>query len=245
MTEAMQRILLVEDDPAICDVLSLLFETNGFQAVPVATCQRAMSAAQADRPDVCIIDLGLPDGDGIEVIRHVRGWSPVPTVVLTARTEEAERLAAFEAGADDYVSKPFSGLELLARVRALLRRVPARGEPEVLLRLQDCVVNLQERIVIRRGGEVLKLTPLEHRILSLFASHAGGLVTHGQIMTEVWETTPELADMRSLRFYVASLRRKLENDPAQPQHILTEVGVGYRFVLNPGDAGAAPSLNSQ
>lgn len=234
------RILLVEDDPAICAVLSALFETNGFQAVPVETCQRAISAAQQDRPDVCIIDLGLPDGDGIEVIRHVRSWSPVPTVVLTARTQEAARLAAFEAGADDYVSKPFSGLELLARVRALLRRAPARDQPQALLRLGDTVVSLEQRSITRPGGELHKLTPLEHRILSCLASHCGGLVTHDQIMNEVWQTTQDLTDIRSLRFYVASLRRKLEIDPAQPQHILTEVGVGYRLVLDPDEASLGP-----
>jgi two-component system, OmpR family, KDP operon response regulator KdpE len=231
MSDATHRILLVEDDPAICDVLSVLFETNGFVAVPVDTAQQAIRTAQQQRPDGCIVDLGLPDGDGIELIRQVRGWSPVPILVLTARTQESERLSAFEAGADDYIIKPFSGLELLARVRAILRRVVRRDQPQVLLRLGGSVINLEERVAIRPGGEVLKLTPLEYRILVCLARQPDSIVTHEQIMKEVWTSQYE-ADLRSLRVYVASLRRKLESDPAQPQHILTEVGVGYRLVID-------------
>jgi two-component system KDP operon response regulator KdpE len=210
----------------------------------VDTCHGAIAVAQQQRPDGCIVDLGLPDGDGIEFIRHVRSWSPVPIVVLTARTQEIERLAAFEAGADDYIIKPFSGLELLARVRAILRRVMRRDQPRVLLRLGGAVINLEERVSIRSDGEVVKLTPLEHRILECLARQPDGIVTHEQIMKEVWGAHHD-ADVRSLRVFVASLRRKVERDPAQPQHILTEVGVGYRLVADPEEPDPEKTASMQ
>jgi two-component system KDP operon response regulator KdpE len=231
MTDVTPRILLAEDDPAICDILSVLFETNGFFAMPVDSCQRTLMAAQQQGPDGCIVDLGLPDGDGIELIRQLRGWTPVPILVLTARSQESERLAAFAAGADDYIIKPFSGLELIARVRAILRRVARHDQPRVFLQLGETVINLQERAVVRPCGEVLKLTPMEHRILECLARQPDSVVTHAQIMKDVWATQGD-DDLRSLRVYVAALRRKLETDPAQPQHLLTEVGVGYRLVID-------------
>jgi two-component system, OmpR family, KDP operon response regulator KdpE len=228
MTDAMHRILVVEDDLAICEVLQALFEGDGFRTVAVGTCREAINFAQLQRPDACIVDLGLPDLDGLRFIEEVRTWSAVPIIVLTARTQEPQRLAAFEAGADDYIIKPFSGLELIARVRAITRRLMRRNQPQAVLRLGSVEINLEKRVTIGPEGKVLKLTPLEHRILECLAQHAGGLVTHEQIMNEVWG--PQQADVRSLRVYVASLRRKLERDPAQPQYILTEVGVGYRLV---------------
>jgi two-component system, OmpR family, KDP operon response regulator KdpE len=233
MTDAMHRILLVEDDVAICQVLEALFEGYGFRTIAVGTCRQAITYAQHHRPDVCIVDLGLPDMDGLRFIEQVRTWSAMPIIVLTARTQEPQRLAAFEAGADDYIIKPFSGLELIARVRAITRRLMRRDQPEALLRLGDVEINLEKRATVGPGGKVLKLTPLEHRILECLAQHLGGLVTHEQIMNAVWG--PHQADVRSLRVYVASLRRKLERDPAQPQYILTEVGVGYRLVPDPED----------
>ncbi|HTC44087.1 MAG TPA: response regulator transcription factor [Steroidobacteraceae bacterium] len=228
MTDSMHRILVVEDDLAICAVLQTLFEGDGFRTVAVGTCRDAISFAQLQRPDVCIVDLGLPDMDGLRFIEEVRTWSAVPIIVLTARTQEPQRLAAFEAGADDYIIKPFSGLELIARLRAITRRLARRNRPEAVLHLGSVEVNLETRETRGPEGKVLKLTPLEHRILECLVQHAGALVTHEQIMNEVWG--PQLADLRSLRVYVASLRRKLERDPAQPQYILTEVGVGYRLV---------------
>lgn len=224
----MHRILLVEDDQAICEVLQGLFEAHGFRTVAVGSCREGITFAQQNRPDACIVDLGLPDMDGLHFIQQVRTWSAVPIVVLTGRTQEPQRLAAFEAGADDYIIKPFSGLELIARVRAITRRLLRRGQPEALLRLGNVEINLEKRVTVGPKGKVLKLTPLEHRILECLAQHAGSLVTHEQIMDAVWG--PHQADVRSLRVYVASLRRKLERDPAQPQYILTEVGVGYRLV---------------
>ena len=237
MTDAMHRILVVEDDPAICAVLQTLFETNGFRVMVAKSCAEGGRFARHQRPDGCIVDLGLPDGDGIDLIREVRQWSPVPIVVLSARTQERERLAAFEAGADDYIIKPFSGLELLARVRAITRRIMRRDRPQALLKLGEVTINLEKRVTLLPSGEVLKLTPLEHRILECLAHHLDGIVTHEQIMKEVWG--PRQADVRSLRVYVASLRRKLEVDPAQPQYILTEAGVGYRLVTEAVPAVAA------
>ena len=230
MTRAMHRVLLVEDDPAIRRVLSMLFETNGFRVIVADTCELGMRQAQTYRPDVCIVDLGLPDSDGIHFIHKVRAWSPVGIVVLTARVAELNSLSAFEAGADDYIVKPFSSSDLLARVRAIMRRIARRDQPETLLRLGDAVVDLSNRVTRGPGGEETHLTPLEHRILECLARHADSVVTHTQVMKEVWG--PHQIDIRSLRVYVASLRRKLEIDAARPKHILTEPGIGYRLVTD-------------
>ena len=231
MTRAMHRILLVEDDPAILRVLGMLFETNGFRVIVADTCELGMRQAQTYRPDVCIVDLGLPDSDGIEFIQKVRAWSPVGILVLTARVAELHRLSAFEAGADDYIVKPFSSPELLARVRAIMRRIARRDQPATLLRLGNSVVDLSNRVTRGPRGEETHLTPLEHRILECLARHADSVVTHTQVMKEVWG--PHQIDIRSLRVYVASLRRKLETDAARPKHILTEPGIGYRLVTDP------------
>lgn len=230
MTRAMHRVLVVEDDPAILKVLSMLFETNGFRVVTADTCDLGVRQARTYRPDVCIVDLGLPDGDGIDFIRNVRGWSPVAILVLTARVAESQRLAAFEAGADDYIIKPFGSPELLARVRAMMRRVARRDQPATVVRLGAAFVDLSNRVARGPRGEEVHLTPLEHRILECLARHAERVVTHTQVLKEVWG--PQQIDIRALRVYVASLRRKLEPDLTRPKHIVTESGVGYRLVTN-------------
>jgi two-component system, OmpR family, KDP operon response regulator KdpE len=231
MTRAMHRVLVVEDDPAIRRVLSMLFETDGFRVVTADTCDRGIRQAQTYRPDVCIVDLGLPDDDGIHFIRKVRGWSPVAILVLTARVAEPQRLSAFEAGADDYVIKPFSSAELLARVRAILRRIARTDQPAAVLKLGAAFIDLGNRVTRGPRGEEVHLTPLEHRILECLARHADRVVTHAQVLKEVWG--PHQMDIRSLRVYVASLRRKLEVDAARPKYIVTESGVGYRLVTDP------------
>jgi two-component system KDP operon response regulator KdpE len=228
MTRAMYRVLVVEDDPAIRRVLSMLFETNGFRVVAADSCELGIRQAQTHRPDVCIVDLGLPDSDGIHFIRRIRVWSPVAIIVLTARVAEHQRLSAFEAGADDYVIKPFSSPELLARVRAIMRRLTRNDQPDAVLKLGDAFIDLGNRVTRGPAGEEVRLTPLEHRILECFARHADSVVTHTQVLKEVWG--PHQADIRSLRVYVASLRRKLELNPAHPKYIVTEPGVGYRLV---------------
>jgi two-component system, OmpR family, KDP operon response regulator KdpE len=228
MTEAMHLVLIFEDDQAIQNVLRMLFEANGFRVVIADTAARGEHDARLHRPDVVIVDLGLPDRDGLKVISAIRAWSPVPIIVLSARTAEAQRLAAFENGADDYVLKPFSAPELLARVRAIVRR-HVRGElPMGVLELGDVSIDLGRRIAHHRDGRDVRLTPLEHRILETLARHGDRIVTHAALIKEVWG--PHRDDSRALRVYIGSLRKKLEIDPGRPQHILTELGVGYRLV---------------
>jgi two-component system KDP operon response regulator KdpE len=229
-TAAAYSALIVEDDPALQTVMSMLAEGNGFRAVIAGTCDLAIREARSSPPDVAIVDLGLPDGDGIDFVRNTRTWSSIPLIVLSARNEESQRLAAFAAGADDYVVKPFSSPELFARIRALLRcRVPAQAD--VLLERGGIALELGRHVARRWDGEEVRLTPLEHRILETLARHPDRVVMHERLLHEVWG--PDQADMRSLRVYIKTLRRKLERDPAQPVHIVTESGVGYRLALNP------------
>jgi two-component system, OmpR family, KDP operon response regulator KdpE len=230
MTEAMHVVLIVEDDPALQNILRLLFEANGFRVVLAATAARGEQDAKLHRPDIAIVDLGLPDRDGLGVITAIRSWSPMPIVVLSARTAEPQRLAAFENGADDYVIKPFSAPELLARVRAILRR-HVRGElPMAVLRLGPVSVDLSRRVAQRQDGQEVRLTPLEHRILETLARHAGRIVTHAALLKEVWG--PNRDDSRALRVYIGSLRRKIEVQASRPKHIITELGLGYRLVID-------------
>ena len=230
MTDAMHLVLILEDDQAIQNILRVLFEANGFRVVIADTAARGESDTRVHRPDIVVVDLGLPDDDGLNVITAIRGWSPVPIIVLSARTAEAQRVAAFEKGADDYVLKPFSAPELLARARAMLRR-HVRGElPMAVLELGDVSIDLGRRVAHRRDGQDVRLTPLEHRILETLARHRDRIVTHAALITEVWG--PHRDDSRALRVYIGSLRRKLELDPSRPKHILTELGVGYRLVID-------------
>jgi two-component system, OmpR family, KDP operon response regulator KdpE len=232
MTEAMHLVLVFEDDPGIQEILRMLFDANGFRVVIADTATRGEQDARLHRPDVVIVDLGLPDRDGLNVIGAIRAWSPVPIVVLSARTAEAQRLAAFERGADDYVMKPFSAPELLARVRAVMRRYVRGALPMGILELGDASIDLGRRVAHRRDGRELRLTPLEHRILEALARQPDGIVTYAALMTDVWGPTMR-DNTRALRVYIASLRRKLELDPGRPRHILTELGVGYRLVIDP------------
>jgi len=204
MTQAMHLILIIEDEPAIRAVLRALLGSQGYRVAEADTALRAEIEARSHKPDLLLIDLGLPDADGLKVIRRVRAWSQVPIVVLSARTMEEQKIAALDAGADDYVTKPFSAPELLARLRAALRR-DARGA----------------------DGEV-HLTPLEYRVLASLARHLGSIVMQRQLIREVWG--PERQDdSRSLRVCIKNLRGKLEPDPRQPRYLITETGLGYRL----------------
>jgi len=226
----MHVVLVVEDDTAIREVLRMLFETNGFRVVITDTAVRGEQSARLYRPDAVIVDLGLPDGDGMKVIRAIREWSSMPILVLSARGGEAERVAAFERGADDYMIKPFSAPELLARVRAILRR-HVRGElPMGVLQLGGVSVDLGKRETQHNDGRRLRLTPLEHRILETLVRHADRTVTRESLLKEVWG--PQWQDSRALRVYIGSLRRKLEVNPTRPRHILTEPGIGYRLIID-------------
>lgn len=228
MTSAMFRVLVVEDDSALRGVLRTLLEANGYRCVEADTARRALLEARSHQPDLVVADLGLPDRDGIEVIRGIRGFSTVPVLVLSARTLESEKIAALDAGADDYVTKPFSSAELLARVRAALRRVARGTEGQPLLKFADITVDLGARSADSPAGPV-HLTPLEYRVLGCLAQSAGLIVTQRQLIGQAWG--PErIGDARSLRFHVSKLRHKLEPDPSRPRYILTEAGVGYRLM---------------
>jgi two-component system, OmpR family, KDP operon response regulator KdpE len=227
VTEAMHQVLVIEDEPNIRNVLKVLLEAERYRVIEADTALRAEIEARSHKPDLLMIDLGLPDGDGLAVIRRVRAWSPVPIVVLSARTMEEQKIAALDAGADDYVSKPFSAPELLARVRAALRRNIRGAAPAQVLRLGAFELDLAKREARGPSGE-LHLTPLEYRVLECLARHLGSIVTQTQLIREVWG--PErVGDSRSLRVCIKNLRGKLEADPKKPRHLVTEAGLGYRL----------------
>jgi two-component system KDP operon response regulator KdpE len=227
MTQAMHQILVIEDDASIREVLQALLGSVGFRVVEAATARRADIEARTHKPDLLLVDLGLPDGDGLTVIRAVRTWSPVPIIVLSARTMEEQKIAAFDAGADDYVTKPFSAAELLARVRAALRRNVRSGDQPPALLFGAICVDLHRREAKGPEGPV-HLTPLEFRVLECMARHTGLIVMQQQLIREVWG--PEhLGDSRSLRVCIRNLRAKLEPLPHRPQYLVTEAGLGYRL----------------
>ena len=227
MTQAMHSILVIEDDPAIRNVLRVLLQAEHYRVVEAATAARAVIEARSHRPDLLLVDLGLPDGDGLKVIRDVRTWSAVPIVVLSARTMEAQKIAALDVGADDYVTKPFSAPELLARVRAALRRNARGAEQLPLLRLGGVEVDLVRRQTRGKDGEI-HLTPLEYRVLESLARHVGMIVTQAQLMREAWGPGRQ-GDSSSLRVCVRNLRQKIEPNASQPRYIVTEAGLGYRL----------------
>jgi two-component system KDP operon response regulator KdpE len=228
MTQAMHLILIVEDDPGIRSVLRTLLESQHYRVAEAETGARAIIEARSRRPDLVIVDLGLPDRDGLSVIRAIRANSPVPVLVLSARSMESEKVAALDVGADDYVTKPFSTPELLARVRAAFRRA-ARGPQAPLLKLGPVTVDLALRTAAGPDRS-LHLTPLEFRLLECLSRSAGMIVTQRQLIAEVWGNDKE-GDTRGLRSCVKQLRQKIEPNPRQPRYVLTEAGVGYRLQL--------------
>jgi two-component system KDP operon response regulator KdpE len=227
MTQAMHQVLVIEDEPAIRSVLRVLLQAEGYRCIEADTAMRAEIEARSHKPDLLLIDLGLPDADGLKVIRRVRAWSQVPIVVLSARTMEEQKIAALDAGADDYVTKPFSAPELLARLRAALRREVRGAAPGTQLQFGPVRVDLARRETAGPAGEI-HLTPLEYRVLICLARNLGSIVMQQQLIREVWG--PERQDdSRSLRVCIKNLRAKLEPDPRQPQYLLTETGLGYRL----------------
>jgi two-component system KDP operon response regulator KdpE len=223
----MHQVLIIEDEPAIRAVLRVVLESEGYRCIEAETAMRAEIEARSHKPDVLLIDLGLPDEDGVKVIRRVRAWSQVPIVVLSARTMEEQKIAALDAGADDYVTKPFSTPELLARLRAALRRDLRSAPPAAALHFGSVRVDLARRET-HANGEELHLTPLEYRLLACLARQLGSIVMQRQLIREVWG--PERQDdSRSLRVCVKNLRAKLEPDPRQPRYLVTETGLGYRL----------------
>ncbi|OON64024.1 two-component system response regulator KdpE [Massilia sp. KIM] len=220
--------LLVEDEPQIRRFVRAALEEEGWHVHEAASMQRGLIDAGTRRPDLIVLDLGLPDGDGVAFLQDLRRWSAVPVIVLSARTMESEKIRALDAGADDYLTKPFGTGELLARVRATLRRQrqPA-ATADSQFRFGEIVVDLQQRAVTR-GGQHVHLTPLEFRLLSVLVSNAGRVMTAPQLLRAVWGPGHAQSG-HYLRIYMGHLRHKLETDPAQPRHLLTETGVGYRL----------------
>lgn len=222
-------VLLIEDEPQIRRFLRAALDSQGFRMVEAATGEEGVTAAATRQPEILILDLGLPDMDGIEVIRRVREWSTVPIIVLSARGQERDKIAALDAGADDYVAKPFGVGELLARMRVALRHAAhGAGDPgESEFAVGDLHVDLVRRQV-RVGERQVHLTPIEYRLLTTLIRHAGKVLTHHHLLNEVWGPN-QTEQAHYLRVYTAQLRRKLEADPARPRYVLTEPGVGYRL----------------
>jgi len=222
--------IVIEDEPQIRRFVRGALEAEGWQVHEAASLRDGLAAAGTRQPDLLVLDLGLPDGDGLALIRDVRGWSAVPIIVLSARSDEADKVAALDAGADDYLTKPFGTGELLARVRANLRRPRGAGseENEPVFRFGDIEVDRAARVVRRAHAEV-HLTPTEYRLLTVLVANAGRVLTQRQLLREVWGPSHS-EQSHYLRIYMGHLRQKLEADPAQPRHLLTETAVGYRLV---------------
>ena len=230
MSDIAPRIVVIEDEAQIRRFVRSALEDEGCQVYEAATAAQGLIEAGTRKPDLVILDLGLPDRDGVEVIRDLRGWSDVPVIILSARSDEDDKIGALDAGADDYLAKPFGVGELLARTRAMLRRHSRAGEEMApAVGFGDVRVDLSRRTV-HRANEPVHLTALEYRLLTVLVANAGRVLTHRQLLKEVWGPS-YVNSSHYLRIYVGHLRQKLEADPTQPRYILTETGVGYRFCL--------------
>src|SRR5512136_441097 len=223
---SLPRILVVDDEPAIRRFLNTALDTGEFSLHQAENGHGALAAAAALKPDIILLDLGLPDMDGVEVIERIREWSQVPIIVLSVREREDDKVKALDAGADDYLSKPFGVGELLARIRAALRR-SLKETPEPVYRIEGLEVDLTRRRVSAQGEEV-QLTPTEYELLRLLVTHAGKVLTHSQILRQIWGIA-YMEQPHVLRVNISNLRHKIEEDPSRPRYILTEPGVGYRL----------------
>ena len=231
MTDSGAHVLVVDDEPQILRGLKVVLRSAGFQVAQAATKREALDAIAVRPPDVIILDLVLPDGNGVEVCEEVRRWSTLPIIVLSAVGDEREKVRALDAGADDYVTKPFGTDELTARIRAVLRRRDTGDGADPLVRVGEVTIDVAARRVTRDGAEV-HLTPIEFDLLRVLAVHRGKLVTHRRLLREVWG--PGYGEeTHYLRVHVAHIRRKLERDPARPEILLTDAGVGYRLAPEP------------
>jgi len=225
----MTRVLIVEDEPQLLRALAINLRARRYEVETVADGAGALRAAAANPPDLVILDLGLPDMDGTEVIHGLRGWTRVPILILSARDTQQDKVSALDAGADDYLTKPFGMDELLARLRAALRRANPENSTESapVIVTETFTVDLAAKR-ITRGGDEVRLTPTEWHLLEVLTRHSGSLVSGKQLLREVWGPTYG-AETNYLRVYMAQLRRKLEADPSHPRHLITEPGIGYRF----------------
>ncbi|MDO8298905.1 two-component system response regulator KdpE [Lacisediminimonas sp.] len=222
------KVLVIEDEKQIRRFVRIALEEEACQVIEAETMAQGLIEAGSRKPDLLILDLGLPDGNGIDLVRDLRGWSDMPVLILSARSQEYDKIDALDAGADDYLTKPFSVGELRARVRALLRRRSRSGETvSPVIEFGSVVVDLSRRTVTR-AAEPVHLTPLEYRLLSVLLAQPGKVLTQRNLLREIWGPS-YIESSHYLRVYVGHLRQKLEDDPAQPKHFLTETGVGYRF----------------
>jgi two-component system KDP operon response regulator KdpE len=220
-------VLIVEDEKQIRRFVRTSLEAQGHKVFEAQTAKEGLVEAGTRKPDLVVLDLGLPDLDGVEFIRDLRGWSAVPVIVLSARSNETDKIAALDAGADDYLTKPFGVGELLARVRVALRRIATGPEGDAVVEFGEVRVDLANRLVTRSSAPV-HLTALEYRLLAVLARNLGKVITQRQLLRDVWGPS-HVEHSHYLRIYMGQLRHKLENDPARPRHLLTETGVGYRL----------------
>jgi len=229
MSEPLPVVIVIEDEPKIRRFVKMSLEAEGCQVFEADSVKRGLIEAGTRQPDMVVLDLGLPDGDGVDFIRDLRTWSDIPIIVLSARTTEADKVGALDAGADDYLTKPFGAAELLARVRAQLRRRSGAGRGgATVVEFGRMRVDLGKRIV-EREGHPLHLTPIEYRLLAYLITHPDSVLTHRQLLKNVWGPS-HADDSHYVRVFMGLLRKKIEDDPSQPRHIVTEVGVGYRFI---------------
>lgn len=227
MSDSVSTLLVIDDEVQIRRLLRVTLEAAGYRVREAETAQLGLNEIALAAPDGVILDLGLPDLDGTEVVKRLRGWSRVPVLVLSVRDSEDDKIAALDAGADDYLTKPFGGRELLARVRAILRRAQPAGETAVVA-FGDIEIDLAARVVRRASAEV-RLTAKEYGLLRLLAQHRGKVVTHRRILRELWGPNAE-AHTHYLRVHMTHLRQKLEREPHTPRHLKTDAGIGYRLV---------------
>lgn len=233
MTEAGQRVLVVDDETSIRRYLRTALSAQGFSVYEAANGEEAINGVVAHHPDIIILDLGLPDFDGIEVTRRLREWSQTPIIILSVREAENDKIAALDAGADDYLTKPFGTGELMARMRVAMRRL-ANKPDEPVFKVDNLQMDISRRMVTVDNNPI-SLTPTEYEILRLLLQNAGKVITHRQLLVQVWGTAYE-SEMHILRVNISNLRRKIEPDPTRPHYLLTEPGVGYRIRVS--DEGA-------
>lgn len=227
MRTTQPKILVIEDDPQIRKFLSITLTSHDYAVIPAETGGEGVRLVTSVRPDIVLLDLGLPDMDGTEVIASIREWSKIPVIVLSVRNQEEEKVKAFDLGANDYVTKPFGTAELLARIRAALRTVIVAQAEETETTIGDLHIDWMKRVVSLRG-ERIKLSPKEFSLLKVLAMNAGKLLTHKYLMQQVWGEAYS-DDNQYLRIYIAQLRQKIEKDPARDQYIINEPGIGYRL----------------
>jgi two-component system KDP operon response regulator KdpE len=233
MSDEKELILLIEDEPQMRRFLRITLTTHGYRLVEAATAQEGLMQATTRNPDVVLLDLGLPDLDGLEVTRRLREWTQTPVIVISAREQEQDKVRALDAGADDYLTKPFSAGELLARIRVALRHAAKQraGRQEPVFTLHNLRVDLEQRQVFVNEKEV-HLTPLEYKLLIVLIRNAGKVITHSQILKEVWGPA-YVSEVQYLRVYMTQLRHKLEADPSRPRFLMNEPGIGYRLKYDP------------